>query len=324
MEFKRRTLTQLADMICGNFAADSTHFVYRSSSYLTEFFEDCETDYAHDGSTRKYWVADSLKKILDEPSPAPNLPSEAFARVIARLMDRSDAINESADRSGALAELNLSLAREGFEAFYADDGICYLRHVATGLVASNAPNPHRPFSVEELRRREMLAKYLDQCNEDELIENVLLPLFRQLGFQRITSAGHKDKALEYGKDIWMKYVLPTRHVIYFGIQAKRDKIDSSGVSKSGSLNVGELLNQVTMMLGHEVFDPELNRRALIDHAFIVSGGEITKAARNWLGGKLDASKRSQVMFMERDDLLNLFAVTSLPVPQTSFEDDIPF
>jgi hypothetical protein len=52
----------------------------------------------------------------------------------------------------------------------------------------------------------------------------------------------------------------------------------------------------------------------VDHAFIIAGGEITKAARNWIGGKLDSTKRSQVMFMERDDILNLYIVTSIPLP----------
>jgi hypothetical protein len=36
-------------MICGNFKPEESFFRYRSSSYLTEFFEDCETDYRHDG-----------------------------------------------------------------------------------------------------------------------------------------------------------------------------------------------------------------------------------------------------------------------------------
>jgi hypothetical protein len=35
-----------------------------------------------------------------------------------------------------------------------------------------------------------------------------------------------------------------------------------------------------MMLAHEIFDPETNKRVLVDHAFIIAGGEITKAARN--------------------------------------------
>jgi hypothetical protein len=52
----------------------------------------------------------------------------------------------------------------------------------------------------------------------------------------------------------------------------------------------------------------------VDHAFIVAGGEITKAARNWLGNALDASRRSQIIFMDHDDILNLYVVTSLPPP----------
>ena len=55
MKFKRRTLSQLADMICGNYPAEESLFPYRSSSYLTAFFEGAETDYAHDGSTRGAW-----------------------------------------------------------------------------------------------------------------------------------------------------------------------------------------------------------------------------------------------------------------------------
>jgi hypothetical protein len=68
------------------------------------------------------------------------------------------------------------------------------------------------------------------------------------------------------------------------------------------------------------------------HAFIVAGGEITKQARNWIGNKLDASKRSQVMFMDRDDILNLFVVNNLPLPKGALpapsswglDDDVPF
>lgn len=329
MEFKERTLTQIADMICGNFKAEETFFRYRTSSLLTEFFQDCDTDYVHDGSTRKYWVAEALRQILAEPQLNANTPPATFSGVIRTLMDQGNAINEEPTREGALALLNAALTREGFEAFYAPDNQCYLRHLATNTVATASPNPHRPFSASELKRREQLLAYLHDASEDVLIEQVLLPLFRQLGFHRVTAAGHKDKALEYGKDVWMKFTLPTQHVLYFGIQAKKGKLDASGVSKAANVNVAEIHNQVTMMLGHEIFDPEIGKRVLVDHAFIVAGGEITKAARNWLGNKLDASKRSQVMFMDRDDILNLFVVTNLPLPTgalpeaESFEDDDP-
>lgn len=331
MKFKRRSLDQLADMICGNFPADETLFVYRSSSYLTKFFQDCETDYFHDGTTRATWVSDTLEAILAGPQPAPNMPPDTFNRVIQTLMDPSDAKHEGVDRTGALAILNITLAREGFEAFYAEDKNCYLRHIATKTVAGTTASPHRPLSEAEVKRREQLASYLDRASEDELIEEVLLPLFRQLGFHRITAAGHKDKALEYGKDIWMRYTLPTQHVLYFGIQAKKGKLDSSGGTKAGNANMAEVYNQVLMMLGHEVFDPEIGKRVLVDHAFIVAGGEITKAARNWLGGQLNATKRSQVMFMDRDDILNLFIVNNVPLPAAALpaapslmDDEIPF
>jgi hypothetical protein len=317
MEFKRRTLNQIADMICGNFPDDESFFRYRSSSYLTEFFEDIETNYEHDGSTRQWWVAATLADILTEPQAGPDTPPDTFVRVIQRLMDQEDAKHEGPDRPGALALLNASLAREGFEAFYADDRRCYLRHMATNRIVMPGPNPHRPFSAAELERRDQLLAYLQTASEDALIEEILLPLFRQLGFHRITAAGHKDKALEYGKDVWMKYTLPTQHVLYFGIQAKKGKLDASGASRGGNVNVAEIHQQVLMRLGHEVFDPEIGKRVLVDHAFIVAGGEITKAARNWLGNKLDTSKRSQILFMDRDDILNLFVVTSLPLPSAA-------
>jgi hypothetical protein len=94
------------------------------------------------------------------------------------------------------------------------------RHVGTNTVTVLAANPHRLLTAAEVKRRQELAAYLDVCSEDELIEEVLLPLFRQLGFHRITAAGHKDKALEYGKDVWMRYTSPTQHFLYFGVQAK--------------------------------------------------------------------------------------------------------
>ena len=193
-----------------------------------------------------------------------------------------------------------------------------------------AANPHRPFSPSELKVKECLINYLSTASEDELIEEVLLPLFRQLGFHRITVAGHKDKALEYGKDLWMKYTLPTQHILYFGVQAKKGKLDASGNSKGTNNNIAEIHNQLTMMLGHEIFDPEIGKRVLVDHAFIIAGGEITKAARNWIGGMLDTSKRSQILFIDKDDILNLFIVNNVPLPMKAIPelkidpDDLPF
>lgn len=331
MEFKARTLNQLAKMICGDIKNNETsYFVYRSSFYLTEFFGDAETDYAHDGSTRPKWVAETLAEILKEPSIGNDTPPEAFCRVIQVLMERADALNEDKKRLNALEELNTALSRDNFEAFYADDNKCYLKHIPSQKVLKPVDSPHRPFTNSEIKRRELLVNYLASCSEDELIEEILLPLYRQLGYHRISVAGHKDKQLEYGKDIWMKFMLPSQHWLYFGVQVKKGKLDAAGMTKSGNANIGEIHNQLLMMLAHEIFDPEIGKNVLVDHAFIVAGGEITKAAKNWLANVLDKSKRSQILFMEKDDIINLFIVNNLQLPASALpkepeeNDDLPF
>jgi hypothetical protein len=98
MVFKKRTLMQIADMICGNFTAEESFFKYRSSSFLSEFFEDCGTDYRHGGSTRNYWVAEVLQKILAEPQSKAGTPPDTFLSVIRTLMDQGDATNEGSVR----------------------------------------------------------------------------------------------------------------------------------------------------------------------------------------------------------------------------------
>lgn len=326
MKFKDRNLRAIAEMVIG----DAEHFPYRSSSYITQFFDECDLDFVHDGSTRWWWTSERLSELLMEPQPGPNALPERFVHLLRVLMHKSDAESEDPDRELALEALNKPLSREGYEAFFGEDDLLYIRHIGTKTISIGA-NPHRPFTQKEIERRELLTEYLNQCSEDEIIEEVLLPMFRQLGFHRISAAGHKDKALEYGKDIWMRFILPTQHVLYFGVQVKKGKLDASGMSKGGNSNISEIHNQILMMLGHEIFDPETSRKVLVDHAFIVAGGEITKQAKNWLGGKLDATKRSQILFMDRDDILNLYITSSLPLPSgavpappVDFDDEIPF
>jgi len=329
MEFKARNLRPIAEMVVGN----SDWFEYRSSFYITRFFEECEMEFAHDGSSRVPWAQGVLEQLLNDPQPAANQLPERFATVLRTLMDKREAHNGDNDRSLALAALNVPLMREGFEGYYGEDGLFYVRHIETRTV-STPVNLYRPLTPAETENRERLIAYLNMCSEDELIEEILLPMFRHLGYQRITSVGHKDKALEYGKDVWMRYKLPTEHVIYFGIQAKKGKLDSAGASKGSNANVAEIHRQALMMLGHEIFDSDTNRKALVDHAFIVAGGEITKAARNWLGGVLDKSQRSQIMFIDREHILNLYTAHRLELPSKatapatdrwlSEDEEVPF
>lgn len=309
MKFKESNLRKIAECVIG----DNDAFEYRSSSKITEFFDDCGFDFIHDGSTRWWWTKERLEEILNLPTSNISFPPDEFLNLLNVLMHKSDAKDDDINRVRALGELNKPLNKEGFEAFYGEDDILYLRSIRTNTISKIA-NIHRPLTPLEKEKRDKLNRYLNECSEDDLIEFVILPIFQHLGFQRITIAGHKDKSLEYGKDVWMKFMLPTFHMLYFGIQAKKGKLDASGLSKSSNINIAEIYNQVCMMLGHEIFDPEINKRVLVDHAFIIAGGEITKQARNWLGNKLDAQQRSQVMFMDREDILNIFVVNGLRLP----------
>jgi hypothetical protein len=167
MKFRPRTVHALADMICGNSEAGN-HFEYRSSSYLSEFFIECDTEYRHDGSTRKWWVASVLEKILDEPHPNAQTPPRTFATVIELLMDPEDAKEEGSDRPGALAAR--TSPRSGASGLLAQTKV-YL-NIATN---SRHTDPHRPFTQAEMERRAASAAYLDKCSEDDLVEKILLP-----------------------------------------------------------------------------------------------------------------------------------------------------
>jgi hypothetical protein len=48
--------------------------------YITEFFQELDTDWTHDGSTRHRWVADVLESMLPEPHDGPaDLPETSAA-----------------------------------------------------------------------------------------------------------------------------------------------------------------------------------------------------------------------------------------------------
>ena len=240
MRLHRRTIETLARLICGGVAGysgcETPDFKYRSSSYLSRFFDDCGLRYRHDGSTRTAWVEQVLIELNEQASTDPALPSEGLVRVIQELMD--PAHFRELDRTAAIATLNEYLKRDGLSTFLDERGKVHLRALS-GASSSTGHVPKRVWSAAEKGARDELTKYLVEATEDQFIENVLAPLFRQLGFVRISVAGHSDKLLEYGKDLWMKYRLPTGHWVYLGCQVKRDKIDASA---AGTGNVTTVLN----------------------------------------------------------------------------------
>lgn len=300
MKLQPRTIKELSEMICGQ--DYGKNFIYRSSSKLSDFFSNCNLPYVHDGSTRVYWVRDKLNEVNENLSTDPQLPSDGLIRIIQELLEPTDFVETDQDRRAAFTDMNRSLVRDGLEVYFDGRKKINLRNIKSQVTSAGVILNKPILTDEELKNKIKLENYLSSASEDKIIEKVLIPIFRQLGFLRITSTGHKDKALEYGKDVWMKYQLPTLHYIYFGMQVKKTKIDSSG---RGGGNIGEILNQITMMLDHPIWDPESNRKHLLDHMFIVSAGEITKQAKNFLAEKLDIEARRRIIFLEKEDILEL-------------------
>jgi hypothetical protein len=322
MKLRRIIIEDLAKMVIG----DNANFPYKSSSVITQFCQRCGLPWVHDGSTRKRWMAERLEQINLDPSQLPDLPSDALLVVIAEMFDIDDFEKAEKSRDIALVELNNLFGKQGLIAYFDPSGQCHVRNTGTGVNSSTVVRQRRPLSAEEVSQRSKVSKFLASASEDEFTERLLVPLFQRLGFHRISVAGHREKSLEFGKDLWMKYQLPTSHWIYFGVQVKRGKLDVQG--GSGSSNTATVLDQVRMALGHPVFDPDMNRKVLVDHMFIISAAEITRAARSWLIENLDQSQRRHIIFMDRDEFLDQSARILLDLqledPDAGRSDMIPF
>lgn len=328
MKLSKRTLSSLAEMICGSHGTSDAfswnNFPYRSSSYLTQFFYNCELEYEHNGYTRKLWVQDVLEELNDIPASNPHLPTYEIVRVIQELLAADDFQKNNLDRSAAVQDVNSVLGRDGLAIYLDENGQAHIRNTGTKVTSFGIQFPRRAWTDEEIDRRNDFVYFLDNASEDEFIEQLLHPLLRQLGFIRVSVTGHKDKRLEFGKDLWWKFQLPTMHFIYFGAQVKLGKLDAAGKSKN--INISEVLNQVRMMLDHPIWDPETNKQNLLDHVFIISAGDITKQAKDWLARHLDKESRRHILFMDRDEILDLAVNTNLKLPKSVIqeEDEIPF
>ncbi|HDF2343054.1 TPA: hypothetical protein PC598_002653 [Morganella morganii] len=158
MKFKDRNLRALAECLIG----DNTTFLYHSSSRITEFFQDCDIEVIHDGSTRSAWTVLRLEELLNEPQPKAHTLPERFVHVLRTLMLKEDTMDDDPGRSKALEELNKPLMREGYEAFYGDDNLLYIRHIGTKTV-SVSNNPHRPLTPHEIKTQNItdrVSRYL--------------------------------------------------------------------------------------------------------------------------------------------------------------------
>lgn len=109
MKIGNAAIGKLARMVCGDPPYDK-FFPYRSSSYLTSFFEELDLDYVHDGSTRYWWVRSVLIELNDLPEISAEMPPRDLARVIEYVVDPHH-FDDQANHTTAIEAVNEAFRR---------------------------------------------------------------------------------------------------------------------------------------------------------------------------------------------------------------------
>jgi hypothetical protein len=125
-KLKGITITQLSRMICGD---DFGYLPYRSSSQLTDFFQEIGFDYTHDSTTRRYWVSYVLTKLNEETDPDLGFPSSEISAVIEHLLHYihfRNLIEPEKQQNLAIEQVNKLLSSEDLFVEKEDTGLVKL------------------------------------------------------------------------------------------------------------------------------------------------------------------------------------------------------
>jgi len=164
----------------------------------------------------------------------------------------------------------------------------------------------QPLSITEDRLRGFLAS----ASREEFVQAILVPLLRQMGFERVRQGRGEVGTLEFGRDLErVKFRLPTGQYLYLAVQAEAGEVDPSAYN---SLQIEVLLNRVREAFERPIFDYDLYTNVYVDQAMLVASGGITKLARVYLQGSLQREKGRNVAFIDQDDLVDLCKQNGLP------------
>lgn len=81
---------ELAERFCG----DNINYPYRSSFWITKFFQDLGLNYSHDGSTRRIWIKNVLLSL--DTKQIPSQIKYLFFRMLA-LIDLASGVIQAND-----------------------------------------------------------------------------------------------------------------------------------------------------------------------------------------------------------------------------------
>ena len=125
-------------------------------------------------------------------------------------------------------------------------------------IATHTMTPRSPISIERLRT----------LKEDRLRTDVLIPLFRALGYHDVV---HNHGAQERGKDITMWKPDPLLGRENFGVVAKAGPISGRTAGKGSA---GEVISQIQQCLRSPFTDPITGQNQIVKTCIVVTNGTI--------------------------------------------------
>ncbi len=166
---------------------------------------------------------------------------------------------------------------------------------------------HELFSInisQNLLKNELLIEFFDSANEEDFTLLFLVPLFKRMGFEKVTPKKHTEHIMEYGQDIKiMRLRIPTGHFLYFVCQVKIGIIGSS--PNQPTQNIATILEEIRPAFEKEIFDSDLGMDIRPDHVFLIASGRIGEQAKLYLQERIQTTHRN-LRFIERDDLIDKY------------------
>lgn len=163
--FDPATLDSLADFVCGD---DVRRYPeYRSSSYLTRFFQNIDIDVTHDGTTRKWWALMILQQ----------LTLNDIEKVVLRLVDIREYKADKTKLEMATKSMNDILFMENLRVDFngRDPVIVSLKTSTKPIITTNQSNELE----EEFLKKEFDNNDLSKLGLESVIEVILKERIRE-------------------------------------------------------------------------------------------------------------------------------------------------
>lgn len=142
---------------------------------------------------------------------------------------------------------------------------------------------------------------LSEMDEEQLRTEVLIPLFKAMGFRNVWH--YHGGPLEKGKDIVMWKPGDLGERVNYGVVAKARKISGQATGTSGA---GEVRFQIEQCFNDPYSDPVTTEQQRVDRCFVVCSQEIIKEAQNAIHGTLESNNLDKdTRFIDGDRLWGL-------------------